>query len=343
MSEDEIRKRQVQNIISRSQSLLLNVKILGADISIAKDALDLAREAFKNNDYDDAIEHAKLSMIEIMRLKRHHEAEKFTPDDLEGMKKEELIKKCELLGLNTSGNKTELKDSLLDYLELKESDTAPEASPAPEPVSDGDAEIEMPLAKAVDLDDHHISDSDSLFGSEDDDEDDNDDDDNDNVIKFQSGPGEDSFEKGFSYLIEEDRAHFCFQILSKLVKNNFLGLCICRSNPNKIKENFGLENTSMYWLTDRESNKETTISPSLENMIYVAEEFIDRSDEAVLLLDGLEYLISNNAFNPVLRFLRRLIDKISETESILLISVSPKAINEQELKLLEREMKPLKI
>ena len=63
----------------------------------------------------------------------------------------------------------------------------------------------------------------------------------------------------------------------------------------------------------------------------------------MLLLDGLEYLISNNAFNPVLRFLRRLIDKISETESILLISVSPKAINEQELKLLEREMKPLKI
>ena len=99
----------------------------------------------------------------------------------------------------------------------------------------------------------------------------------------------------------------------------------------------------MYWLTDRDSNKETTISPSLENMIYVAEEFIDKSNEAVLLLDGLEYLISNNSFNPVLRFIRRLIDKISESNSILLISVSPKAINEQELKLLEREMRPIRL
>jgi len=339
MSEDEIRKRQVQNIISRSQSLLLNVKILGADISIAKDALDLAREAFKMGDYDDAIEHAKLSMIEIMRLKRQHEAEKFTPEDLEDMKKDDLIKKCELLGMNTSGNKDDLKERLINYLELKEADTAPAAAPEPDFGSEPDADA--PLATAVELDDHRLSESSSLFDDDDDLYDD--DDDEDNVIKFQSGPGEDSFDKGFSYLIEEDRAHFCFQILSKLLKKNFEGLCICRSNPNKIKENYDLENASMHWLTDRESNKETTISPSLENMIYVAEEFIDRSEEAVLLLDGLEYLISNNAFNPVLRFLRRLIDKVSETESILLISVSPKAINEQELKLLEREMKPLKL
>ncbi len=59
MSDDEIRKRQVQNIISRSQSLLLNVKILGADITVAKEALENSRAAFKDGAYDDAIEFAK--------------------------------------------------------------------------------------------------------------------------------------------------------------------------------------------------------------------------------------------------------------------------------------------
>ena len=71
------------------------------------------------------------------------------------------------------------------------------------------------------------------------------------------------------------------------------------------------------------------------------EEFIDKNEQAVILLDGIEYLISNNGFNPVLRFIRRLIDKISETSTILLIGVSSKAMNEQELKLLEREMNPI--
>ena len=38
---------------------------------------------------------------------------------------------------------------------------------------------------------------------------------------------------------------------------------------------------------------------------------------------------------------REIPDRISETESLFLIAVSPKAINEQELKLLERELHPV--
>ncbi len=268
-----------------------------------------------------------------MRLKRINEAEKFTFDDLETMKKDELIKKCEALDLETTGNKSDLKDRLLEFLDEKEDELGAASTQASE-MQAGDVELEdAPMAKLVgNKDQPEIQPEESQVKIED-----------ENVIRFKSKPDEADFEKGVSYLIEEDRAHYCFVILSRLLKNNNDGLCICRSNPAKIKEIFEIGDISMYWLTDRESNKEKTISPSLENMIYVAEEFIDRSDKAILLLDGLEYLISNNSFNPVLRFIRRLIDKISETNSILLISVSPKAINEQELKLLEREMKPVKL
>jgi hypothetical protein len=150
------------------------------------------------------------------------------------------------------------------------------------------------------------------------------------------------FEEGFSYLIEENRADMCFSTFSKVVGTDHKGLCICRINPAIIRKKYNFQDiVTMFWLTDRESTKESTIASSLESMVNVIEEFIDQNEETVILLDGLEYLISNNNFNPVLRFIRRLIDKISETSSILLISVSSKAVQEQELRLLEREMTPI--
>ena len=73
--------------------------------------------------------------------------------------------------------------------------------------------------------------------------------------------------------------------------------------------------------------------------------FIDNNSDALtglLIVDGLEYLISNNTFNTVLKFIRHMVDDISETSFMLMIPVSPFTINEQELKILEREMEVLK-
>ena len=60
-----------------------------------------------------------------------------------------------------------------------------------------------------------------------------------------------------------------------------------------------------------------------------------------MLIDGIEYLVSNNSFDAMLKFLRRLIDHISETRYILLLSLSPATLKEQEVKILEREMEVL--
>jgi hypothetical protein len=61
-----------------------------------------------------------------------------------------------------------------------------------------------------------------------------------------------------------------------------------------------------------------------------------------MLLDGVEYLISNNGFDAVLRFIRRLVDDFSESGCILLVVISPFTLKQQELKIIEREMEVLK-
>jgi hypothetical protein len=52
----------------------------------------------------------------------------------------------------------------------------------------------------------------------------------------------------------------------------------------------------------------------------------------------LEYLITYNEFNTVLKFIDGCNDYIIENNSVMIISVSPEAFENKELKLLERNM-----
>ncbi len=142
---------------------------------------------------------------------------------------------------------------------------------------------------------------------------------------------------GRTYLVEEERPLNCFKLLQGSLRSNRNGLVITRTNPNRVREKMNIRRARIIWLTDRDSASEETISPVLERLVFVIEEFIEDNKEGSILLDGLEYLISNNSFESVLRFLRQLIDEVSESKCMLLISSSPKTLKERELKILERE------
>jgi len=291
---------QIQNIIQRAQALILNVKLLGADVTMARDLLGNAKTALAKQEYDSALQFAMSSLKEVMRLKKEHE---------EGR----LIKPLSRDSKPTSDTTVATAAAM------------PAANiPMARPISHGDAGDTAQADEDADSIDSRASEEISV--SED-----------GKILGHE-------FITGLSYLIEESRGDKCFMIFKTLEESqNFSGLIITRTNPRIIRKRYHLDETDMLWLTDRESTTEPTISPSLENMIYVAEEFIDGHEKPLLLLDGLEYLISNNTFNSVLRFIRRLIDKISESEAILLIGASQGALQDQELKLLEKEMAPILI
>jgi chromosomal replication initiator protein len=143
---------------------------------------------------------------------------------------------------------------------------------------------------------------------------------------------------GRSYLIEEDRPANVFRLTRESMEDGRAAFLVTRANPKRMRDVFDLGDARIIWLTDRDSATEETIPPTLERIMYVVENFVKNAKESVVVLDGLEYLTSNNSFDAVLRFLRRLIDEVSESDSLFLLSVSPKTLQEQELKILEREM-----
>ena len=141
-----------------------------------------------------------------------------------------------------------------------------------------------------------------------------------------------------SYLIEEDRPVNSFRYFVDNLNLGLRGFALTRVNPKRLAEEHDLGEATVLWLTDKEGDSENRVMPVLEKIIYRIEDFLNTPGRSILLIDGLDYLISSNSFDSVLRFLRRLIDEVSESDAILITSISPETIDEQGLKILEREM-----
>jgi len=143
------------------------------------------------------------------------------------------------------------------------------------------------------------------------------------------------------YIIEESKAKYCFEVFEEAISRGSKGICITRTHPKQLISNFEslAGKTELVWLTDRESvGEQKTVSPMISSVNYLIEEFIDHNPGAVILFDGLEYLITVNSFKPVLFFIQGIKDKIAENEASLLFSASPLTFDKQELTILEREI-----
>jgi len=147
---------------------------------------------------------------------------------------------------------------------------------------------------------------------------------------------------GHCYLIEEEKPTYSNVLLARMMTDEYRGLVVTRMNPGRIRDEFQQE-PDILWLTDRESAQEKTVPPSLEMIIHKIQEFIREGDRGMVVLDGLQYLVSNTNFDAVLRMLRSLIDEISESECILAVSLSPETLKDQEVSIIEREMEVLNL
>ncbi|MBS3816983.1 MAG: DUF835 domain-containing protein [Candidatus Thermoplasmatota archaeon] len=144
------------------------------------------------------------------------------------------------------------------------------------------------------------------------------------------------FMPGRSYIIEEETGSSeGFKLINDISpdKKKYI---LSRMNPKRIEEDYHLSNSEILWLTDKNSDKEETIPPNLERLSWSLEEKVKEKD--VVLIDGLEYLISNTSFDATIQFIRHLVDVVSETETIFLVIVNPMALESKQINILEREM-----
>jgi predicted hydrocarbon binding protein len=148
-----------------------------------------------------------------------------------------------------------------------------------------------------------------------------------------------TLQNGYSYLIKEEIPDQAFDIFVDAVKHGVPCLCVTREYPEKVKERYDLKGVPFLWLSmDQEKNYSR--DPSNLAMLYSdMKTFISENKNCSVLLTGLEYLISQNGFQKVLKLLQHVNDKVAVTDSVLIASLSPLTLPESELKLLEKEMR----
>jgi len=148
--------------------------------------------------------------------------------------------------------------------------------------------------------------------------------------------------EGHSYLVEEEKPEAAHRILLNKAREGYSALGIVRSHPKNLRAKAGSADVTLLWLTDRESAQEKTVPPSLERMVNIIESFIEEKKKPIILLDDIQYLVSNTNFEGVVRFLRSVVDSVTERNAIFMVSLSPESLKPQEKSILEREMEVLR-
>jgi predicted hydrocarbon binding protein len=150
-------------------------------------------------------------------------------------------------------------------------------------------------------------------------------------------------EPGTSYLVESSSLDAAYQMYRDQVAEGCIGMVLAREYPEKVQKMYGIGEGALLWLS-YERGKRYAREPTDIPMIYSEiKNFFEANSRAVVLLSGLEYLISQNNFLKVLKLLQLLNDNVSMTGSMLIIPVVPEALNPQDVKMLERELRVLEI
>jgi len=179
-----------------------------------------------------------------------------------------------------------------------------------------------------------------------------------------------NLKRGKSYLIKEDKPNKTFKLFSVLIKSKCQdckqeksfscesldctkctlecpcsnctmsrpqGLVISRMPTNDIREKYLLQVTPIFWLS--KTKGKYNLSPGdLGLIIHSVKQFLQNSKNPIVMLDGVEYLIINNDFLKVLKFIDDLNDAVVIFNGRLLIPISVKTLSEKELALLERNL-----
>ena len=149
------------------------------------------------------------------------------------------------------------------------------------------------------------------------------------------GRGKYVLKEGHSYFLREKRHERALEYLTELMDDGYAGLYITRRHPDHISRKRGRDGMKVIWLSTT-LGRDYVDPHNLGSLTNLISSFMDKGSKAAILLDGLEYLMINNDFPRVLKFIEYVNEIVMQKKALFLVSIDPRAFEPKELALLER-------
>lgn len=145
--------------------------------------------------------------------------------------------------------------------------------------------------------------------------------------------------EGSSYLYTDDSVPKAYDSFKRLLAEGRRGLVITRVHPDRVQKEHALDCPVM-WIakSTKAASGVLSLEPTRLMKIHsTISDFIKANKGAVVLLDGLEYLITENGFSSVMKAIQLTNEEVAMNSAFLLVPVDPRTLETQQLGYLERE------
>jgi len=142
-------------------------------------------------------------------------------------------------------------------------------------------------------------------------------------------------EEGRAYLVKEKKPEKALAVFHQSVDSGWRPLYITRQHPNHVVRRRGDTDIRVVWLSTT-LGKDYIDPHNLNSLSNLIGNFLNDGPRAVILLDGIEYLMINNDFARILHFLEYVNEQIALRRAALILSVDERAFEAKELAYIER-------
>jgi len=146
-----------------------------------------------------------------------------------------------------------------------------------------------------------------------------------------------NMEPGASYLLPADKPDMAFRILAKELRKGAPGLVITRLHPEEVRARFHVGKCPVHWLS-RAFTRDSLSPTNLGGVAGEIEGFVEKESNAVVLLDGIEYLIVQNDLQKVVRFVSTVRDSVAMHKARMVIPFNLLSVDETGRALLTRDL-----
>src|SRR2546428_5457853 len=144
-----------------------------------------------------------------------------------------------------------------------------------------------------------------------------------------------NLEEGRAYLVKEKKPEIALAAFHEAVDAGWRPMYITRQHPNHIVRRRGEKEIRVVWLATT-LGKDDIDPHNLNSLSNLITNFVTDGPRAVILLDGIEYLMINNDFARILHFLEYVNEQIALNRAALILPVDERALDAKELAYIER-------